>query len=63
MTEQQAYVLAAAAVFKHALKIIDHRSKKYTGDDQPFSNFEEAAAIGDCDALTGIMTRLGDKLL
>ena len=62
MTEQECYVRCAAGVFKHCLKILDHRSLKYTGEDAPFSNFESSAHIADTDILTGIMTRFGDKV-
>ena len=62
MTEQEKYVLAASAVFKDCLNVINQRSIKYTGTGDPFANFVESAAVAEVDVVQGIMTRFGDKL-
>jgi len=62
MTEQEKYVIAAAATFKECLEILNRRSKKYTGDEDPFSNFVTSAEIADVDVTQSIMTRFGDKI-
>jgi hypothetical protein len=62
MTKQEEYLLAVTGVFKHSLRILEDRSRKYAPVEFPFNNFEEAALVGDVDAVAGIMTRFGDKL-
>jgi len=62
MTEQEKYVLAASAVFKDCLSVLNERSIKYTGTGDPFANFVESAAIAEVDVVQGIMTRFGDKI-
>ena len=62
MTEQEKYVRAAAVVFKDALEILHSRSKKYTGDGDPFANFKSSADVAEIDVTHGIMSRFGDKL-
>lgn len=62
MTEQEKYVLSAAATFRDCLKLLDNRSKKYGGNGRPFDNFEYTAELADGDAMQGIIFRLGDKM-
>lgn len=62
MTEQEKYVVAAAGVFKDCLEILNKRSKKYTGDGDPFANFIASADVAQIDVTQGIMSRFGDKL-
>lgn len=62
MTEQEKYVLAASAVFKDCLKVLNQRSLKYTGTGDPFARVYESAEIADVTPVQGIMTRFGDKI-
>ena len=62
MTEQEKYVRSAAAIFKDCLEILNERSKKYTGDGDPFANFKASASVARIDVTQGIMSRFGDKL-
>lgn len=62
MTEQEKYVLAASAVFKDCLKVLNQRSLKYTGTGDPFARIYESADIADVTPVQGIMTRFGDKV-
>ena len=62
MTEQEKYVLAASAVFKDCLKVLNQRSLKYTGTGDPFARVRESADIADVTPVQGIMTRFGDKI-
>lgn len=62
MTQQEKFVVAAAAVFKNCLGILNQRSQKYTGDGDPFRNFDNAADIAGVTTDQGILVRLGDKL-
>jgi hypothetical protein len=62
MTEQEKYVRAAAVIFRDALVLLNERSRKYTGEGDPFANFKESADVADVDVTHGIMSRFGDKL-
>lgn len=62
MTEQEKYVLAASAVFKDCLSVLNQRSLKYTGTGDPFARIYESADIADVTPVQGIMTRFGDKV-
>lgn len=62
MNEQDAQVLAVAALFKHCLETMNSRVKKYGSPDDVFQTFREAAELSDTDVTQGIMTRFGDKV-
>ena len=62
MTEQEKYVLAASAVFKDCLRVLNQRSLKYTGTGDPFARVYESAEIAGVTMAQGIMTRFGDKI-
>lgn len=62
MDSRDKQVLAAAAVFKQALKIMQDRVKKYGDPADSLSNFRFGAEVADTDVTHGIMTRFGDKL-
>lgn len=51
----------AAQLYKHALSIMVERSRKYSSDGNPFSNFESSAQFSGTSVEQGILTRLGDK--
>lgn len=62
MTEQEKFVVAAAAVFKNCLGILNQRGLKYSGTGNPFENFDRTADIAGVTTDQGILVRLGDKL-
>ena len=51
----------AAQLYKHALSIMVERSRKYAGNENPFTNFESSAQFAGTSVEQGILTRLGDK--
>ncbi len=49
-------------IFDDALKILKAKSHDYSGDTNPFKNFEISSAVSGVDVPTTILIRLSDKL-
>ena len=62
MTEQEKFITAAVAVTGADLRLLNNRSRKYTGDGNAFANAEAAAEVAGISPVQGLMNRFGDKL-
>ena len=45
-----------------ALQLMAAKSADYANDDDAFTNFRQAAALGICSAELGVLIRMSDKL-
>ena len=50
------------AIIKKAKALCDNKNIDYAQIQEPFSNFEMVEALKICDAQTGILVRISDKI-